>query len=59
LIDAYGRAGRYKQAVEIFNNMRIYGCQPNLITYNAILSSCSKCDSWADAVVLLQCLQVQ
>jgi pentatricopeptide repeat protein len=58
LVDAYGKAGNYLEAAKMLDMMRQADCQPNLITYAAILSSCSRSDCWEEAHVLLQSLQV-
>lgn len=37
-----GRAGRAEEALSLFELMKLEGCRPNLITFNAAIDACTK-----------------
>lgn len=42
MIDVYGKAQQLSRALSLFYNMPRLGAEPNIITYNAIISACAR-----------------
>ncbi|KAG9458904.1 hypothetical protein H6P81_003412 [Aristolochia fimbriata] len=53
MIEAYGCAGLYREALDQFKRMKSKGFEPTLFTFNVVLSICSKAEFVDEAVRLL------
>lgn len=49
---AYGKNGQLDQALEIWRDMAVRGCERNVITYSSLISACEKCGRWELALEL-------
>ena len=55
LITAYANNKKYRDALKVFGKMKEVGCEPTLITYNAILNVYGKMGMpWAKIIALVQ-----
>eukprot|EP00475_Leptophrys_vorax_P001886 TRINITY_DN1106_c0_g1_i1.p1 TRINITY_DN1106_c0_g1~~TRINITY_DN1106_c0_g1_i1.p1 ORF type:complete len:572 (-),score=47.85 TRINITY_DN1106_c0_g1_i1:469-1959(-) len=56
--DEEGEEGRrevgLETALRVFREMKAAGVRPNVVTFSAMLSTCSRLSSWQDAALLLQ-----
>lgn len=53
-IDACGRAGQWRAAVSLMDEMASAGVPRGTITYNAVIAACGKGKQWGRAVSLLR-----
>lgn len=42
LISAYAKSGLCNEALKVFDSMKGYGLNPNLVTYNTVIDACGK-----------------
>lgn len=49
----YADHGRYSNCLEVASQMKLAGIQPDLNTYNSLLSSAAQGGSWLDAWAIL------
>lgn len=60
LISACEKAGRWEDALRLFDEMQRDGCTPNTVTYNSLITACGQGESQCeDRAYLLAGLQQQ
>jgi pentatricopeptide repeat domain-containing protein 1 len=57
LITAYGKTGRIDQAMEVYRDMSMRGCERNVITYSSLISAAEKAGRLDIALELLKTMQ--
>merc|ERR1712159_685395 len=46
--------GQWEQAFGILGKMSQSGLKPDMLTFSALLSTCSKCQRWTEAIEILE-----
>ena len=54
LISACEKAGRWEDALRLFDEMQRDGCTPNTVTYNSLITACGQGEfQWQEQVFVL------